>query len=93
MSYLAAAYNNDDTSALQAVTDPQAFTSLLAMRSSDVRMQLKSCTPTQRRDYVCSFRYHYPAGQRDSGPRMAMLIAAPALHPGWYMYRFISGCD
>jgi hypothetical protein len=93
MSYLAAAYNNDDTAALHAVTDPQAFTSLLAMRSSDVGLQLKSCIATQRGDYVCSFRYDYATGQHDSAPRTTMVIAAPALNPGWYMYRFISGCD
>jgi hypothetical protein len=63
------------------------------MRSSDVNLQLKSCMPTQRGDYVCSFRYDYQADQHASGPRMTMLIAAPALNPGWYMYRFISGCD
>ena len=93
MSYLAAAYNDDDTFSLHAVTDPQAFTSLLAMRSSDVNLQLKSCTPAQHGNYVCSVRYDYPAGPHDSGPRTTMVIAAPALNPGWYMYRFISGCD
>ena len=88
MSYLAAAYNRDDTTALHAVTDPQAFTALLAMRSSDADLQLTSCTPTQRGDYMCSVRYSYPGGHRT-----AMLTTAPAQNPGWYMYRFLSGCD
>jgi hypothetical protein len=93
MSYMAAAYNDDDTAAMRAVTDPQALTSLLAMRSSDVNLRLTLCTPTPRGDYICSFRYDYVATGRESGHRTAMLIAAPALNPGWYMYRFISGCD
>ncbi len=92
MTYLAAAYNEDDTTALHAVTDPQAFTSLQAMRSSDTDLRLTSCKPTPRGDYMCSFRSDYVRG-RDPGQRTAMVIAAPALNPGWYMYRFIYGCD
>jgi hypothetical protein len=93
MTYMAAAYNSDDTTAMHAVTDPQAFTSLLAMRSSDVDLRLKSCTATPRGDYMCSVRYSDPASRHNSGYRTAMLIAAPALNPGWYMYRFLYGCD
>ena len=92
MTYLAAAYNNDDTTALRAVTDPQAFTSLQAMRSSDAGLRLTSCKPTPRGDYMCSFRYDY-AGGHHPRPQTAMVLAAPALNPGWYMYRFLSGCD
>ena len=92
MIYMAAAYNNDDSTALHAVTDPQAFTSLQAMRSSDAGLRLTSCRPTPRGDYMCSFRYDY-AGGHDTRPRTAMVIAAPALNPGWYMYRFLYGCD
>ena len=88
MTYLAAAYNSDDATAMHAVTDAQAFTSLQAMRLSDVDMELVSCTPRQQGDYVCTVRY-----SSNSEHRAAMLIAAPALNPGWYMYRFISGCD
>jgi hypothetical protein len=40
---------------------------------------------------VSSLRYDYVHGQQNES-RVAMLIAAPALNPGWYMYRFISGC-
>jgi hypothetical protein len=92
MTYLADAYNSDDTTAMQAVTDAQAFTSLQAMRSSDADLRLASCTPRQQGDYVCTVRYRGPAS-RNHEHGAAMIIAAPALNPGWYMYRFISGCD
>jgi hypothetical protein len=93
MAYLAAAYNNDDTTAMHALTDPQAFTSLQAMRSPDSNLQLTSCSPTPRGDYICTVRYDYSASGHHSRHQTAMLIAAPALNPGWYMYRFVSGCD
>jgi hypothetical protein len=41
---------------------------------------------------VCSVRYDYVHGQQNSESKVAMIIAAPALNPGWYMYKFISGC-
>jgi hypothetical protein len=93
MTYLAAAYNSDDTTAMHAVTDSEAFASLQVMRSSDVRLRLASCTPRPQGDYVCAVRYRGPGNASNSEHRVAMLIAAPALNPGWYMYRFISGCD
>ncbi len=93
MAYLAAAYNSDDTTAMHAVTDAQAFTSLQAMRSSEADLRLVSCTPRQQGDYVCSVRYSGPASTSTPEHGGAMLIMAPALNPGWYMYRFISGCD
>jgi hypothetical protein len=34
-----------------------------------------------------------PASSVNNEPLEAMLIAAPALNPGWYINRFISGCD
>jgi hypothetical protein len=92
MTYLAAAYNSDDATAMHAVTDAQAFTSLQAMRYSEVDLQFVSCTPRQQGDYVCTVRYSLGSSS-NSEHRAAMLIAAPALNPGWYMYRFISGCD
>jgi hypothetical protein len=93
MTYLAHAYNRDDTAALHAVTDPQAFTALMSMRSSDTGLRLRSCTQNPHGDYTCSFRYGHPAGR--PGPRhgTTMIIAAPARNPGWYMYRFIEGCN
>jgi len=30
---------------------------------------------------------------QNSQTRSAMAIVAPALNPGWYMDKFISGCD
>ena len=93
MTYLAAAYNSDDATAMHAVTDAQAFTSLQAMRLSEVDLQLVSCTPRHQGDYVCTVRYSGLGSSSNSEHRVAMLIAAPALNPGWYMYRFISGCD
>jgi hypothetical protein len=96
MAYLAAAYNSDDMTAMHAVTTPQAFSALLAMRSSDANLQLESCTARAQGDYICSFRYTYTdttASGQNSQTRSAMAIVAPALNPGWYMYKFISGCD
>jgi hypothetical protein len=92
MAYMATAYDNDDTADLHAVTNSQAFADLLSMRSSDIDLQLESCTARTTGDYVCSLRYEYVHGQQDSESRVAMIIAAPALNPGWYMYKFISGC-
>jgi hypothetical protein len=93
MTYLAAAYNSDDATAMHAVTDAQAFTSLQAMRLSQVKLQLVSCTPRPQGDYVCTVQYSGLGSSGNSEHRTAMLIAAPALNPGWYMYRFVSGCD
>jgi hypothetical protein len=96
MAYLAAAYNSDDTTAMHAVTTSQAFTALLAMHSSDVNLQVGSCTARAQGDYICSFRYTYAyttASGQNSQTRSAMAIVAPALNPGWYMYNFIFGCD
>jgi hypothetical protein len=96
MIYLAASYNSGNTTAMHTVTTPQAFTALLAMRSSDVNFQLESCTARAQGDYVCDFRYaytHNTASGQTSDTRYAMAIVAPALNPGWYMYKFIFGCD
>jgi hypothetical protein len=92
MTYMATAYDSDDTADLHAVTDSQAFTALLSMRPSDTDLQLESCTARATGDYVCSVRYDYVHGQQNSESKVAMIIAAPALSPGWYMYKFISGC-
>jgi hypothetical protein len=92
MAYMATAYDNDDAADLHAVTNSQAFTDLLSMRSSDIDLQLESCTARATGDYVCSLRYDYVRGPQDTESRVAMIIAAPALNPGWYMYKFISGC-
>jgi predicted lipid-binding transport protein (Tim44 family) len=96
MAYLAGAYNSDDTTAMHAVTTPQAFTALLAMRPADANLQLESCTARAPGDYVCSFQYTYTnttASGQSPQSRSAMAIVAPALNPGWYLYKFIYGCD
>jgi hypothetical protein len=93
MTYLAAAYNRDDTAALHAVTTPQAFTALMSMRSSDTGLRLRSCTRNPHGDYTCSLRYGHPGGSHGPRHETAMIIAGPAQNPGWYMYRFIEGCD
>jgi hypothetical protein len=92
MAYLAAAYNSDDTAALHAVTNAQSFTSLQSMRTTDTNLRLTSCRPTGHGDDECTFRYTY-VGEGQHAARNAMVTAAPALNPGWYMYRFIEGCD
>jgi len=92
MAYLAAAYNSDDVAALHTVTNAQSFTSLQSMRTTDVNLKLTSCRPTGHGDDECTFRYTY-VGEGQHAARNAMVTAAPALNPGWYMYRFIEGCD
>lgn len=92
MAYLATAYNDDDTAALHAVTNAQSFRSLQSMRATDVDLKLTSCRPTGHGDDECTFRYTY-VGEGQHAARNAMVTAAPALNPGWYMYRFIEGCD
>jgi hypothetical protein len=92
MAYLATAYNSDDVAALHAVTNAQSFTSLQSMRTTDVNLKLTSCRATGHGDDECTFRYTY-VGEGQHAARNAMVTAAPALNPGWYMYRFIEGCD
>jgi hypothetical protein len=41
---------------------------------------------------MCSFRYDYVDGHHPRS-QTAMVITGPAVNPGWYMYRFIYGCD
>ncbi len=90
MTYLAAAYNRDDTTALHHVTEPRAFQRLMGMRSDAFNLQLKYCTPNPRGDYTCYFRHDFPASEHKSGHGQAVFIAAPALNPGWYMHQFQS---
>jgi len=87
MRYLASAYNRDDSAGLHAVTTPQAFTQLTAMRSEAVNLQLRSCVPSGsgRGDYVCTFRHDYPASLQKSGQGSSRILVGPALNPGWYM--------
>jgi hypothetical protein len=92
MTYLAAAYNSDDITALHRVTEPRAFSRLMRMRSDAVNLRLESCTANPRGDYTCYFRHDFPASEHKPGHGEAVFISAPALNPGWYMYQFQS-CD
>jgi hypothetical protein len=92
MTYLAAAYNSDDITALHHVTEPRAFSRLMGMRSDAVNLRLESCKANARGDYTCYFRHDFPASEHKSGHGEAVFISAPALNPGWYMYQFQS-CD
>ena len=92
MTYLAAAYNAGDLTALHHVTEPRAFSRLMSMRSGALNLHLKYCTPNPRGDYTCYFRHDFPASEHKTGHGEAVFIAAPALNPGWYMYQFQS-CD
>jgi len=92
MTYLAAAYNSGDITALHYVTEPRAFSRLMSMRSDALNLQLQYCTHNPRGDYTCYFRHDFPASEHKSGHGQAVFIAAPALNPGWYMYQFQS-CD
>jgi hypothetical protein len=92
MTYLAAAYNKDDITALRHVTGPRAFRRLMGMRSDAFNLRLKYCTPNRRGDYTCYFSHAFPASEHKPGHGEAVFIAAPALNPGWYMYQFQS-CD
>jgi hypothetical protein len=92
MTYLAAAYNRGDITALHYVTEPRAFSRLMSMRSDALNLQLQYCTHNPRGDYTCHLRHDFPASEHKSGHGQAVFIAAPALNPGWYMYQFQS-CD
>jgi predicted lipid-binding transport protein (Tim44 family) len=92
MTYLAAAYNRDDITTLHHLTEPRAFTRLMAMRAEAVNLRLKYCTPNPGGDYNCYFAHDFPASEHKPGHGHAMFIAAPARNPGWYMFQFQS-CD
>lgn len=87
MTYLAAAYDGQDITALRAVTTPQSYRELTQMRSEAVNLQLRYCTPDRGRgDYICYFRHDYPASLHQSGHGASEMLIAPALNPGWYLY-------
>jgi hypothetical protein len=92
MIYLADAYNAGDLTALHHVTEPRAFARLMDMRPDALNLRLKYCTPNPAGDFTCYFRHDFPASEHKTGHGQAVFIAAPALHPGWYMYQFES-CD
>jgi hypothetical protein len=90
MRYLAWAYNHHDNRALHAVTRPQAFKELMAMRAGAVDLRLTSCAQNRGRgDYDCYFIHNYPASMHRSGHGSSTMLVAPALNPGWYMYELV----
>jgi hypothetical protein len=89
MTYLAAAYNRHDDDALHEVTTPTAFRALRELRRSEaIDLAFRSCRATGRGDYACTFTHRYPNAP---GHGEMIVITAPALNPGWYMYRVV-GC-
>lgn len=86
MTYLAAAFNSGDATALHAVTTPSAYNELTQMHSEAVNLQLQSCTADANRgDYFCYFSHDYPASLHQSGHGASTMLVAPAGNPGWYM--------
>jgi hypothetical protein len=90
MTYLAAAYNRGDITALHHLTEPRAFARLMTMRAEAVNLRLKNCTPNPAGDYTCHFVHDFPASAHKPGHGEAVFIAAPARNPGWYMFQFRS---
>jgi hypothetical protein len=88
MIYLAAAYNSDNITDLHYLTTPAAFSDLMRMRATAVNLHLSYCQRNPRGDYTCYFRHDYPASANQTGHGQAIFIAAPAVDPGWYMFRF-----
>jgi hypothetical protein len=86
MTYLAAAWNANDTTALRHVTNPAARDALDAMHSEAVNLRLDHCDRRPEGDYLCYFRHDYPAGTATAQPGgQAVFLVGPALTPGWYM--------
>jgi hypothetical protein len=87
MTYLAAAWNANDTVALRHVTNPAARDALDAMHAEAVNLRLDHCDERPEGDYLCSFRHDYPAGTATAEPGggQAVFLVGPALTPGWYM--------
>ncbi len=88
MIYLASAWNRDDVTELDHVTNPAARAALQSMRSEAVNLRLDHCTPRPQGDYVCFFSHDYPPGTRTTVPGgvgQAVFLVGPAARPGWYM--------
>jgi hypothetical protein len=90
MRFLAAAYNNHNSTELHWVTTPVSYARLMGMRSEAINLRLRSCTLNRGRgDYTCHFSHDYLPSLHKTGHGAATFIAAPALTPGWYMYTFL----
>jgi hypothetical protein len=88
MTYLAAAWNTNNATDLDYVTNPAARAALGAMHREAVNLRLDHCTSRPRGDYICYFNHDYPAGTPTTlpgGTGRAQFIVGPALTPGWYM--------
>lgn len=58
----------------------------MGMRGEAVNLRLKSCQATGRGDYSCTFIHRYPD---QAGHGSSVMVAAPALNPGWYLYQIL----
>ena len=96
MTYLAAAWNSNNTVELDHVTNPSARAQLANMHTEATNLQLDSCNPRPGQgDYVCTFSHSYPSGfssvTKDPGGKgQAVFLVGPATTPGWYMTVFQS---
>jgi hypothetical protein len=87
MTYLAAAWNDNNIVDLDHVTNPAARAQLSAMHSMAVNLALQSCTRNPPGDYTCTFTHNYPPNYKGGKPGHghAVFLVGPALTPGWYM--------
>ncbi len=94
MTYLAAAWNTNNTAELDHVTNPAARAQLDQMHNEAVNLRLDHCTLRPGvGDYICSFNHDYPSGTSTTmagGVGQAVFLVGPADTPGWYMTVFQS---
>jgi hypothetical protein len=92
MTYLAAAWNNNDLVSLMHVTNPAARAQLDAMHSEATNLRLDHCDQNPAGDYTCYFKHDYPAGYivPPGAAGEAIFLVGPADTPGWYMTVFKS---
>jgi hypothetical protein len=95
MTYLAAAWNRMDMTALKHVTDPQARQLLIDMYREAADLKLHHCSPREHMgDYECFFTHGFPKGyQTKSKLGSAEFTVGPADRPGWYMTVFVDCGD
>jgi hypothetical protein len=91
MTYLAAAWNRDDLTALCQVTNPNARFELDQMHHEAVNLRLAKCARLGVGQYSCTFRHDYPARMHKTGTGRAWFDVGAADDPGWYMTGF-EGC-
>ena len=94
MSYLASAWNRNDLTQLDHVTNPPARAALGAMHDEAINLRLNHCSSRPQGDYICYFDHDYPEGTSTTlpgGVGHAVFLVGPADTPGWYMTVF-EGC-